>query len=132
MRNKKLFDETVAILVKAYMNETLEHGEPCACAVGNLIAARGIEPSWGWYNYVRRYSKTSLGTKEVNCTGYSAEEVRYIERAFEGRDIYTQDLRDFSDDPDGYKGLMAVVDVLIEIHEGTEEEAKQAKELFIK
>jgi len=38
MKNKKLFDKTISILVNAYLKGTLIHGDSCACAVGNLIA----------------------------------------------------------------------------------------------
>lgn len=32
------FDHTVGVLVKAYLNDTLDHGNCYACAVGNLVA----------------------------------------------------------------------------------------------
>ena len=38
MKNKELFYKSVGILQKAYFNNTLEHGNCYACAVGNLIA----------------------------------------------------------------------------------------------
>ena len=34
------FHETVGILVKAYLNDTLEHTNCHACAVGNMIASK--------------------------------------------------------------------------------------------
>lgn len=36
---KANFDNTVSILVKAYLNDTLQHGSCYACAVGNIIAS---------------------------------------------------------------------------------------------
>ncbi len=39
MKNKSLYDKTVSILVDAYMNDTLQHGNCFACAVGNIVAA---------------------------------------------------------------------------------------------
>ena len=39
MKNQELFDRTVGILVKAYLNNTLTPMHPCGCAVGNLVAA---------------------------------------------------------------------------------------------
>lgn len=39
MKNKELFKRTLDILVKAYQNDTLEHGSCTACAVGNIVAA---------------------------------------------------------------------------------------------
>jgi len=35
----ELYNKTVDILYQAYFNDTLEHGNCCACAVGNIIAA---------------------------------------------------------------------------------------------
>ncbi len=44
MKNHELYSKTVDILVQAYFNDTLEHGNYCGCAVGNIIAANfGIE-----------------------------------------------------------------------------------------
>ena len=132
MNNRKQFDKTIGILVKAYFNETLEHGEPCACAVGNLILANGIKPSWVWYNAVRRYSNPCEESNlQIESTGYSIEEIRSIEYAFEFRQLGIEGSIEMGrKDKDGYLGLMRVVDVLIEIHEGTEQEAKEAKALF--
>jgi hypothetical protein len=36
---KATFENSVDVLVKAYLNDTLEHGQCHACAVGNLICA---------------------------------------------------------------------------------------------
>jgi hypothetical protein len=38
MKNEALYHKTVHILVQAYFNDTLEHGNCYACAVGNMIA----------------------------------------------------------------------------------------------
>lgn len=38
MKNEQLYQKTVGILVDAYFNDTLEHGNCYACAVGNIIA----------------------------------------------------------------------------------------------
>ncbi len=40
MKNQKLYEETVDVLAKAYINNTLVHGNCAACAIGNMIAAR--------------------------------------------------------------------------------------------
>jgi hypothetical protein len=40
MNRPELYHRTVGILYTAYFNDTLVHGTCCACAVGNLIAAR--------------------------------------------------------------------------------------------
>jgi len=39
MKNEALYNKTVGILVDAYFNDTLQHGNCHACAVGNLVAA---------------------------------------------------------------------------------------------
>jgi len=39
MLKQDLYEKTVSILVDAYFNDTLEHGNCYACAVGNIIAA---------------------------------------------------------------------------------------------
>ncbi len=44
MKQELLYNKTVDILVQAYFNDTLEHGNYCGCAVGNIIAANcGID-----------------------------------------------------------------------------------------
>jgi len=40
MNQLEKFNDTVGVLVKAYLNDTLIVGACCACAVGNLIAAK--------------------------------------------------------------------------------------------
>jgi len=42
------FNDTVDILVKAYLNDTLEHGVCSACAVGNICLAAGAPYSYGY------------------------------------------------------------------------------------
>jgi hypothetical protein len=54
MTDREKFFDTVGILVEAYLNETLVHGEPCGCAVGNIIAKKIgakiiIEPTFDGY-----------------------------------------------------------------------------------
>jgi hypothetical protein len=39
MKNKELYHKTIDILVKAYLNDTLEQRNCMACAVGNMVAA---------------------------------------------------------------------------------------------
>ena len=146
MKDKELFDRTVGILVKAYFEGVLEHRTPCACAVGNMIAcAKGykivgadiranirwrdqhfnnIYPSWDRVHSlgIMDDKMYSPGRIELESTGYSIYDTCRIEGAFER---YT-----YTDDPNGFLGLMAVVDVLQEIHGCTDEERDQAKALF--
>jgi len=138
MKNKKLFDKTISILVNAYLKGTLKHADNCACAVGNMIAANNnykvlrakhyegltwitedgehIISRWTFDLRIRRLKDIP----QLKCTGYTILEIDKIERAFE----------DAFDDPTGYLGLMNVVDALIEIHQGTTTHKKEAKELF--
>jgi len=132
MRNKKLFDKTISILVNAYLKEELVHGDSCACAIGNLIAGNNnysfdatglwittneviVAPDWT--NVLCNHTGM---TRQLITIGYTLLEVTKIESAFES----------VSKDPTGYLGLMQVVDVLIKIHQGTEHHKKEAKELF--
>lgn len=126
------FEHSIDVLVKAYFNGTLTHGQDCACAVGNLISdACGFEPGLAdtaWFGYIHNlhaYKAThKLGKQHVLATGYSKREIYRIERAFEDFGNHT--------DKDGYKGLMAVVDVLAEIHGIDLEQKETAKGLFVK
>ena len=152
MKNPELFHRTVGILVKAYLNNTLEHGNCCACAVGNLVAEscglkiinrdgkliwnNGLESGEvAWWHGRGGKNHTLVGefnadtligqTKhEIESTGYSPKEFFMIEKVFEATSP------NYEKDESGYLGLMAVVDYLIEIHKGTNKEAEQAKELF--
>jgi len=133
MKNPELFHKTVGILVKSYFDETLEHSI-CGCAVGNLICAnmgidiRCFHPSWnsvfvtttmcGSEFHINKYRGNAK--KQIDSTGYSPYELALIEKAFESGRLNN----------DMFSDLMSVVNALSEIHEATETEAKQAKELF--
>lgn len=139
MKNKELFDRTIAILVKAYQNDTLRHGSCAACAVGNLIAGNtGIniktynnDADWetdtyrssDWYT-VLMFGKTPTIDVEnqITSTGYSISDLLRIENAFES--VGFNDDRMFS-------GLMSVCDTLMEIHEAGEVEIQEAKSMFV-
>jgi len=131
MKNKKLFDKTISILVNAYLKGTLIHGKCQACVVGNLIVAHNnysmingewdkdgvYKPSAAWYNdLVNRRNNPYF-----KSIGYTLLKAIKIEGAFE---MYNDE------DETGYLGLMAVVDALIEIHQGTKDHKKETKELF--
>ena len=151
MKNKELFNRTVAVLVKAYQNDTLKHGSCRACAVGNLVAAGcGInnifdDDEWrikasdedfrGWTNVF----STSRGEQlimpenyrgpakfQIDATGYTWQELAKIEYAFE-----TAPKGD-NDDDWMLNGLLAVYDVLCEIHEVDKSEVQDAKLVFVK
>lgn len=149
MKNKELFNRTVAVLVKAYQNDTLQHGSCCACAVGNLVAAaKGVkiisksrwegddQPSWGFVHRTTTDDKQLFfrglnqriekGMEEIKLTGYEYHETAKIELAFE-----TADKGNNKEDR-MFNGLMAVVDCLMLIHEANAEEVQEAKLLFVK
>ncbi len=118
MKNKQLFDKTVGILVKSYMNDTLQHGTCTACAVGNIICHNmynGDHRKWwqtffanvlngdGSWSHVFSTAPDDTGKlsqrfdasrcvdaalEQVKSTGYTVEELAQIEYAFE---IVTQD-----------------------------------------
>lgn len=158
MKNEPLWNKTVDILVKAYLGDTLEYGEPCGCAVGNLIAAnceytidksKNIKNRWIWvkdgieinHRWGDGFSFgcgvdglvydhiTQIARIQAESTGYSYKEVVLIEESFH---IGTQfDLFD-SKDAENFNGLMSVIDTLMQIHEANDTEVKEAKGLFRK
>ncbi len=150
MKNLELYNKTVDILVQAYLNDTLEHNNCYACAVGNLVTAncgytydknnRSMSGRFGWahenfYNHTT-VNKTTLwasvftttedgqalrkenfkgeALRQINSTGYSLKELMKIEYAFERAK--------FGDSRDShmFNGLMAVIEVLDQIHENTD------------
>lgn len=140
--NRPTFDHTISILVKAYLNGTLEHGNYCACAVGNLIAdavgakivLKNYENAYSKYRWLHPeytgeewFCKSSDGKKQIKETGYSFDEIWSIEKVFEHA-------RSWGDDQDEamFKGLMAVVDVLASIHGVDLSIKEEAKKLFLK
>lgn len=118
------FENSVDVLIKAYMNDTLDHGTCGACAVGNLVfEATGKETAWdrGWGSvfFTDPHSKNQFfkpreyygnAKHEIDSTGYPLKSLMRIEYAFE-----TARKGKCSDDW-MFNGLMAVVDVLAEIH----------------
>jgi hypothetical protein len=147
MKRKELFDKTVAILVNAYINNTLVHNNCCACAVGNIIAANmqiKYDPYLKWIGRQLAWSKVFVtmpfkseqvqrpwayngsAKEQIDATGYSWPELALMEAAFESAPKHT------TGDERMFRGLMAVIDVLGQLH-GLNEEAKHAtKALFVK
>lgn len=147
---KATFENTVDILVKAYMNNTLENGNCCACAVGNLVACslginfipannlgilkiqweNGEYPSkdhsggWGEILSTSENKLSNKALEQINSTGYTVLEISKIEYAFEHSETITNDKI--------FNGLMAVVDVVAEIHGVSLEQSKEAKLMFVK
>lgn len=144
---KATFENSVSVLVRAYMNGTLAHSACSACAVGNLVAAAiGTEPQRGSYGTLSKNGRTMERSEdeeqrafvfadgrrprwagavlgrvpidrlappvqdEIEATGYRVLELHRIERAFESAPIGKDS------DTWMFNGLLAVVDVLAEIH----------------
>lgn len=131
------FNESVSILVKAYLNDTLEHGNPCACAVGNLVASScqitymldlysGL--TWDDERWPKWFFSPSSKEAQVeyDAVGYSVNDIMRIEHAFEsGRNENCRD-------DDGWHGLMNVVSVLASIHGVDLETTEAARKMFVK
>lgn len=158
MKHQELFDRTISILVKAYLNNTLEHTNCYACAVQNIVAGNmGLEITPKTYSHPlsncgsitliiknltyeetlvvglgyisEREAKLSQSQKkQMLSTGYSYEHLSNIEESFESINKY----QCASEDEYMYKGLMSVVDTLMQIHEADQSEITQAKSLFTK
>ena len=153
MKNESLYRKTVDILVQAYMNDTLQHSNCHACAVGNLVSANiGIEKFitkpdglliWSngipFWNDVHMFM-SSVGIQnidqtqykdeaknQIDATGYTWQQTAEIEKAFESA-LYGN-----SEDEWMLNGLMAVIDVLDKIHEVNDPDVTQkTKASFVK
>lgn len=133
----ELYHKTVQILFDAYFNDTLTHGSCSACAVGNLVAANcgythkdkyswnEAHPSWTCaFMTAHGQQRYSPGTyimyidvkKEIDATGYFIKELARIEYAFEMAD------KGHVDEDWMFNGLCAVLNVLREIHQVTDED----------
>src|SRR5690349_16430544 len=105
----ELYKKTVDILFNAYFNDTLEHGNYCGCAVGNLVAAnmniplftekypdgetkvywfdksqQNLELAESWFNIIRHEKEDEVGQQQLSSTGYDNRDLYKIEKAFEG------------------------------------------------
>lgn len=155
------FNHSVGVLVQAYFDGTLEHGNCYACAVGNMVAAglgvrvvkdhgsfiRNIrwdngedypaggfnefnENGWGALfattdrrqEIDEKFLQSKRVQEQISATGYSWRELARIEFAFESVDRRRKDKM--------FNGLMAVVDVLADIHGIDLQSKEEAKALF--
>jgi hypothetical protein len=146
------FDYTVNVLVKAYLNDSLIHGDCQHCAVGEIVHAAGAPHgrmitlgscgSWKWAFYteigiigsrqvIKPFGEQAFNDalKVIEPTGYSWEELARIEKEFERSGFLS-----LNEDEDEamFNGLMAVVTVLAEIHGIDLETTEAARKLFIK
>lgn len=139
----ELYKRTVDILYDAYFNNTLEHGNCYACAIGNIIAAnndisflqRNGSPVYGVFTgrgvkYWDKYNSFHINPTKLICehkklpyitqilvdkTGYSNDELCTIERVFEGAGKNTVGFFP-SKEEIMYNGLVAVLEILKTIH----------------
>lgn len=151
------FQNTVGVLVKAYFNGVLECTDCAACACGNLVAAaNGYQiaafgkwlspngtpaPDTDWY-YVNKLSRghirvssplaTAEGFRQVESTGYTPKQFAQIEDAFMTAQRYDSEGHRLLKEEGNFNGLMAVVEVLADIHQVDLVGTQAAKELFIK
>ncbi len=147
MIKPELYNKTVDILVQAYFFGELEYSDCAKCAVGNIVAANmGVKPEqnitddWGDLIMLGEGKafdhKSDSAMKQINITGYSLINIANIEFAFyKGCCVnYNYDNKDFLDE-NNFNGLMAVIDVLDQIHENndtqltTETKSKFKKQL---
>lgn len=151
------FENTVDILVKAYLNGTLLHSNCHACAVGNIVADCMGErvdknrmmwekntPMWDdvfcvdYIDYKTGIRSQSLYPQnyhgsskiQIDSTGYTWQQLSQIEKAFETAPCQ-RNAKSY-DEEWMFNGLMAVVDVLAEIHNVDLSTRESAKAMFVK
>lgn len=154
------FNHTINILARAYLNNTLRRGDCSACAVGNILGTHKWSSLFITYNFGEGEGKRQIialpgfalmnlainhiiqvpiwklpeqvakGIEEVRKaiieSGYTIEELARVENAFE--------LAPEGNNRDEamFNGLMAVVDVLADIHSIDLKQKEEARKLFVK
>lgn len=126
------FENTVNILVKAYLNDKLRFMDCAACAVGNIISGSGYTLTShdvglnGWFRYLRDRNNCCerLAEEQIAITGYTPQQLSNIEHAFETTPYSYGDRM--------FNGLMNVIDVLAIIHNVDLSVKESAKQLFVK
>lgn len=125
-----LYKKTVDTLYEAYFNDALEHNVCTACAVGNILGfmdwnnlftTTKYEPSFSQVLlqtdgiYYSKYDKECLSNikliEQIEKSGYSWQELAKIEFAFESAP------EGKSDEDYMFNGLVAVLEVLKNIHD---------------
>ena len=134
---KEVYDNAVNVLLDAYNNETLEHENCYACAVGNLVADANnyklietddivikfkwdndTSPDWANSAMDRVGKKGRLdwylgeSKRQIDSTGMSIEELVKIECAFEGVFVYMDFNRDNLSKRNQFNGLCEVLKVM--------------------
>jgi hypothetical protein len=163
MTQQEKFNETVGILVKAYLNDTLVPGDFCCCAVGNLIEShmkftRRLKITsctfsegrefFTWDEYgaewqhvfmtmyptqmIRSEQYKGEAKRQIDSTGYTWHQLALIEHTFERTHLDTHSESKRYWEEDALAALLAVVDVLANIHGIDLEQKESAKLLFVK
>lgn len=100
MNRPELYRKAVDVLIRAYENGTLEHGDCASCAVGNLCASLTNQPflnrnAWSHTFLTDTYTGEQIiqplgnnifadtGRVAIAFTGYTVDEMAAIEFAFE-------------------------------------------------
>lgn len=140
MNNEKLYQETVDIILDAYNNKQLVHGDQCGCFIGNIVKKRydvkpykgnSIEHAWSpdWFEvlYIKKNGNKHFdkhldehlsekeGLKQIKATGYSIDEIIQLEWAFEKEESEEEKLD--NGDISQYQGMKAALKKLAEIHD---------------
>jgi hypothetical protein len=151
------FENSVSVLVKAYLNETLTHGDCLACAVGNLVSAAcnydpidhlfastfdidGGYKGKGWAAVFCTIGDTDDDKRQyIRQSSYTGEAKEQIDATGYTWQQLAKIEKAFELAPKGknddewmFNGLMSVVDVLAEIHNVDLTTKESAKLLFIK
>ena len=157
MKTSKRFNNAMTALINAFFNDTLAKDTCTACAVGNIVAyanggkvektSNGIfmcdidNTDWralfltceGVQEDRRKYNtktEIALGLRIIKKTGYSENELKRVEFAFESNTSITWQNYGYETKDavmqDQYKGLCAIVDVLCDIEGLNANEYKQA------
>jgi len=146
-QEKELFDRTIEVLVRAYLDSALKSGDCTACAVGNIIIANGHDLrklknslDTHWLRYIEMLHRGAycsadeldyeLAIEQINSTGYTSYELHLIERAFERGDNLMLYYKETSDE--NVSRLLCVVDTLSEILHQDLTVTSSAKKLFCK
>lgn len=149
MTQQEHFNRSVAVLVKAYFEGLLDATECSACACGNLVAAatgrdlkqvgnrifqfeadgsqtypRWQRAVWGDADGVEERLEAEA---EIAVAGYGVQDFARIEGAFMSTATHK-----YSPQHGQFLGLMAVVDVLADIHEVDLATAEASKLLFVR
>lgn len=144
MIKPELYKRTTDILYQSYFDDLLKHGDGCGCAVGNICAGNGVPRlesryyadndyynSASWMDVFSTINGRQLTWPErfdgypnvkrvIEATGYDWQQLAKIEFAFEAAD------KGETDEDYMFNGLVAVLEVLKEIHQVTDEDLLQS------